>query len=626
MLLCTSDGRALSDINGLSFGSVMDWLFGLRYTNSGDARNVFVCYAFSRDNEFIFSSLPNDVKDKLFQAHRIRGQIDRIEYEQEKLENDLYHVAPDSYEHLELELFRGINKLALRELVEVKYKGFEIQLRNGKSLIIRKGKKQFTMYDVYGFFRKPLRDAYKEWLDDDIALLDRAERKLIDGLNVVEQLNQFAQIEARGVQALTTYLDTELQALGISLTRFHGAGALSSWMLSNAKAKTKNKETNQYHNYRYERQLGKDCFRAMLQSYYGGRAEQFKIGSFNEGVNVYDINSAYAHAVTFLPYMLHKPRYADAWLSEPFSVWYCEYDFSSVNPYFGYLPNREKRSNQTTYKVRGRGFFWQAEVAYILEHFPQCIEVGRGYYVPYERAPFADKIAEFYEWRKLLQQAKHPLDKVFKIALSSIYGKFCEGNGKGYYYNMFYAGFITSATRRKLLESTRGNEHNIICFLTDAIHSTVPLSLPVSNELGEYKHEVYERATYLDNGVYRLTRDGKEKTATRGFREFDFDGALNQFQEHFNYDGVSEFFIGHNLHSFAPIMYYDYLKLQGNTKRNEPLRTSARKFDGERIDISQTFIDSQLYRIASDLESGLYKRSWYKETDLARDTMDAKRI
>lgn len=622
VMLVASNGRSIRNAQGITFEQAMQFFFELRNTTQ---RAVFICYAFTRDLEFLFQSLSSDAKDKLFQSHRVRKQIDIFQYDLEQIESDLYRVEKDTQEFEQLDFERYVSQLALRDLSEVNHNGYALKIQGGKRLIITHEKRDFSLYDVFGFFRKSIYEAAQIWLGETNELL--RERPPLDIKDKFESLKQYALIEVDAIKRLTIKLDSELRKNGIQLSRFHGAGAVASWMLGKGKARTSDRKTTQYHNYRYRRQLSEGLYRAMMQAYYGGRAEQLKIGTFKQSVYVYDINSAYAYAASFLPYLLSKPKHVREWNNSPFSLWYCDYDFTKAGLYYGLLPNREMRTNFTTYKMRGRGFFWQPEVAFIAQHYPQCIDIQHGYTVDYKRAPFTDVILEMYELRKELELRKHPLAKVLKLALASIYGKFCQSRGKGFYYNMFYAGFITSVTRRQLLEAAFGNEQKVICFLTDAIHTTEPLAVKESLELGEYKRTDYIKGEYIDNGIYRLTNaQGQQKIATRGYRTLDFDKALEQMAQTRQYEALTEYFIGHNLYSLSPIMYYNYLQLQSDLRRNEPLESNARKYINTSADLRESFIDSIPYNRFAGLESGVFRAGLFKDADTAKDAIAAGRI
>jgi hypothetical protein len=598
--LHTSNGYTVTNPDGLTFSQAINFLFGLRHIKRKD--DVFICYAFQADNEYIFSQLPDSVKDKLFQSHEIREKIDDLENEVDELDYQLYTTDKDSENYELYDFERYVNKLSLKEFLDVTFDGFAIRLINGKLLTISQKGKRFILYDVYGFFRKTLADALHDWTGDTVTKTDCR----IDAVNLVK---------------LMTQLNTALLEQDINLSKFHGVTTVSSWLLSKTKAK------DEYHSYKRRRQFGGESYKAIMQAYYGGRVEQFKIGTFNENVNVYDINSAYAYACSLLPVMRRKPDFANEWRDETFSLWFCDYDFSSVNPYYGLLPNRDVGA-LIKYKVRGKGYFWQPEVKFLLEFYPECIRIERGLFIPYQKANFTQGIIDLYNLRLELQKRNHPLEKILKLALSAIYGKFCQRDGYGYYYNMMYAGFITSMTRAQMLRAAKGYEQSTICFLTDAIHCNT--DLPVSNDtnLGGWKKTTYSKAQYLDAGVYRLydTQGNLVKEKTKGFRTFNFDEALKELQEFRTYTALSEFFVGHNLHTFMPMRFREYLEVQKESKKTNPFESTVRLYNSLGIDFTENWCESKIIDEYAGRESASYKTRYYKESDLAKDSLMAERI
>lgn len=618
VLINTSIGRHIYNQDGISFDAAIDFLFGLRLRRK--PRTVFVCYAFQRDNEFLFSQLPKEIKDKLFQSYPVRKQQDELESELELIDYKYFsHKDKDSEDFEQLTFDRFVNRLSLKDLTEIQYNGYNIRLINGKLLTISKKGTRFILYDVYGFFRKPLYDVVKIWLQKDIKLLDTTSSASNAKFSVI--LNR-SNAETKYIEKLTTVLNESLVENGINLSRYHGVTTISSWLLSKTKAK------KEFHSYKHRTQLGGNLYKAVMQAYYGGRTEQFKIGTFKDGVNVFDINSAYAYAVLSLPVLTSLPIPVSEYHPEyPFAIWFCHYDFTKLDSYFGFLPNRDA-GNSVKYKQRGKGFFWSPEINYIVQNYPDCIEVLHGYYIPYHKAHFTKGVRELYKLRIKLQELSHPLEKIIKLALSAIYGKFCQQQ-KGYYYNMMYAGYITSLTRMKLLEATKNNEEKTICFLTDAIHTTSgTVNGTCSKIIGDYKHNTYSKGVYLDNGVYRLY-DGigdiaKEKT--KGFRQFNFDRALTELQDKRTYTALAEFFVGHNLYSFMPVKFQQYLKLQKESKQTNPFELSTRLFDSLGIDLTNEYCESKLLNTYSGRESGLYHSRYYKEADLAKDSLMANRV
>lgn len=612
----------LYDPGGIDFERAIQFLFNLVHQRKRRSGITFVCYAFSRDNEFIFSTMPRDLKDKLFQASSIKKQITELETENETLDEILYSANEMTDDFQRADFDRHVNGLTLKELHEVAFNGFHIHLINGKVLTIRKGKKSISIYDIFGFFKpKSLRATVKIWLDEDIPLLDRRTNNDPDE----ETMKARAMFESYYVAKLAMRLNDELEKEGIRLSRYHGASAISSHWLHKFNAK------DSYCAYRHRRQLSPELHKAIWQAYYGGRVEQFKIGTLKD-VNIYDINSAYAFACSFLPVLLKKPTFVSEWSDKPFSLWFCEYDFSRLNPYLGYLPHRDAY-NFTRYKMKGRGYFWQPEIIFMLANFPDCVEIKYGFDLEYEQAPFAKEIEYLYACRQRLQDTNNPLEKVFKLALASLYGKFAQHNGTARYYNLMYAGFITSFTRAQLLTAVRGYENETISFQTDAIHTSANLSVSLSGSLGEYKQTKYERVVYLDNGIYTgFDANGQTKVKTRGATTFDFDKAILEFNQTRAYSALNEFFIGHNIFTQHLFSGADYLEHYKTAKESSPLTTSrfaARVFELAGVggdDITDAYFDSRIVTADARRESSLFRRSNFLESNFALDTIEAGRV
>lgn len=612
VLINTSKGEALANPNGIDFDVAIDFLFSIftKYRHN-KIKPVFVSYGFAKDNEFIFSTASKELKDKLFQSVNIKRDLLKLEVEQEKTDTAIYKyllkdsidgwflrpnlTADELAEYKSLDFDKYVTYLSKKELLEVKTGGYEIALANGKFLTIKKNKRSFTIYDIFGFFKPDnLLISCQKWL----------------GIGKIEN-------ECESISALMAKLNDELEKQGIKLNRYHGSTTVTSWLLSKSNAK------KYYHAYRYGRQIADELNKATYQSYYGGRGEQHKLGTVYN-VNIYDINSAYAYASTFLPVLLSKPYFVKDYQEQPFSIWYCEYNFADINPYFGYLPNRNL-GNPTQYKLKGRGYFWFPEIQFILQNFPECVNIKQGYVWDYELAPFTDEINDFYNLRLKLQAENNPLEKVIKKALQSIYGKFCQHQGKGHFYNMFYAGFICSFVRRMLLDATSGFGQETICFLTDAIHTTAKLNIPVSNNLGEYKLESYDKVIYLDNGVYQCWNDGKViKTKHKGSKQFDFAASVNNLNEKQYYTADNNIFVGHNIFSMNQFQNAKYLQNIRLDKNINPLENVPRIFETKKVDFSSEFIDSKIVSLYGGKESAIYRHNEMNIGDFNLELMEVR--
>jgi len=244
-------------------------------------------------------------------------------------------------------------------------RGYKLTLANGKKLVIRKNKKSITFYDVYGFFRKSLKIAVKTWLGKNVDILDKDVFLQIKHLTKLEALQEYANLETQYITELASKLNNSLTENNINLSSYHGASAVSSWFLHKTKAK------DEFYNYKHKYQLSPELYKAHRQAYYGGRVEQFKIGTL-KNVNVYDINSAYASASLLLPQFLRKPTFTRNYKpNEIFSLWFCEYNFKNNDIYLGLLSYRNKIGNSITYRLQGKGFYYQPEIEFILKHYPK---------------------------------------------------------------------------------------------------------------------------------------------------------------------------------------------------------------------------------------------------------------
>lgn len=620
VLLNTSGGMRLFNPEGIELDEALDFLFKLRHLKKRQPI-VFVVYGFSRDNEFLFSLLERRLRDKLFQTVRIKEELGRLEFEQENLD-DAFYKAKDEADREAYDFERYVNSLAIQELLEVRYKDYKIKLANGKRLRITKGKQSITIYDIYGFFKpSSLRKAYRSFCDKDLPLLDRGQFSefLLSRDNELDAIKRYSDIEVSVIAELAISLNNRLLEVGINLTRYHGATAISSWFLGRTKAR------KEFHNYRYKRQLSAPLHDALHKSFFAGRAEQIKIGT-KTNVHVYDINSAYGFAAAMLPVMLRKPIYQKQYEDSPFSFWFCEFDFTKAGLNLGVLPFRDR--NTVYFPLIGKGYYWQPEIRFVLKKYPECIKIAHGYSLPYERANFAKEIINLYEMRLQMKREGNAAEKAIKLAIASLYGKFCQHNGRGNFYNLFYAGFITSIVRRMLLDAIQGHEDKIICFLTDCIHSTGPLPLPVSDQLGDWKHETYAKVRYLDNGIYECynEKDRPIKTKIKGFRHLRFDAAAFELQKRQSFSARSEFFVGHNVYTQHLFESARYLETIVVDKINRPLAGKARKFAYQSEDLLTELIDSLPVIGSLARESGPYQISGFKDADLALDTIEARRI
>lgn len=601
-----SSGATLFDSNGLTPASVLDFLYNLK---SKRDKSVLVGYGFAYALEFLFANLPEAVRDKLFQSYDYRILHEETESEIERYEDALFHATGE--EAQELRLFKEINELTLKDLADVRVDEWSVRYIAGKRLTIKRNKRSITIFDASGFFQQSLAKTLASWGLPDLYKIPVAEQnKLNVSRSYPRTQLEFATLQvAERIETLVTLLDNQLVANGIKLRSYHGATAITSAVLAKGKA------TDEYHSYRYRRQHNNQSWEAMVSSFYGGRIEQLQLGVANE-VYVYDINSAYASASLFLPKITRKPRFVKRFSGNPFSLWFCRFNSSGLlSPFPVRKPNKS-----IYYPESGAGWYWFSEVNHAINAGHQ-VDVEFGYEFPYRPASFPEEIKKLFLLRQQLKREGNALERTLKLSLAGLYGKFSQHQGKGRYYSLYYASFITAWIRTQLLEAVQGSEESVICLLTDAIHSTVPLNVKVSEDLGAFSEKRYDKGIYIDLGVYGLYRDNQlVKKATMGLRDVDFSSLATEFLESHRYTSSQELFIGHNLHALQPLRYNRYLGVQTETRIVEPLTQTGRVFDepqGELIRSSP--------RKGIVLPSGKYQPSRLRDITLAKEIIKMKR-
>lgn len=197
VLVNTSCGLSLFNENGLEYSEIIEFLFSLKKVRlNRKEKTVFVCFGFSRDNEFIFSAMNDETKDKLFQSHIVKKELHYLETEQERIDEVFYNADKESQDYQAADFEKYVNKLSQIELLEVKHKDYILDLASGKRLTIRKNKEAINIYDIYGFFKpNSLRKVAKLWLGEDISLLERLPLPLPE----IETLRIYSDIECKTI-------------------------------------------------------------------------------------------------------------------------------------------------------------------------------------------------------------------------------------------------------------------------------------------------------------------------------------------------------------------------------------------------------------------------------------------
>ena len=340
-------------------------------------------------------------------------------------------------------------------------------------------------------------------------------------------LREYNAAELRLMVRLAQALKAAFDAAGIPLTQFYGPGASATTFLGQIGAKAF-----------IERHQPPEVETAGRHAYFGGRIEVPIYGEIPGPLFRYDVKSAYPSAIVDLPNLTRGTWVRDKEYRPDltFSVYHVAWNLPGGRPFYPF-PWRSPEG-AIYFPPTGRAWVWHPEVAAALESsgFPKrSIRILDAWHFipedPTER-PFR-AVAEKYDWRKKLQAKNDPAERAIKLCLNSLYGKLAqsvsaagrfrasEGHArKPTYHQIEYAGYAASVCRAKVYRAAMQSPEAIVAFATDGILSLEPLDLPVSDKLGDWSAEQFQRATVVHAGVYRLQgTDGKWETHGRGFAD-----------------------------------------------------------------------------------------------------------
>lgn len=416
---------------------------------------------------------------------------------------------------------------------EITFYGYKLRYITKKFLIITKKGKRVYIYDISSFFQSSLLKTIeqmnlsltnheKEYLEKGKSL--RGENfKSMDVLEIIEYNKIECIVTERIADKLKDILlNAKMNSNSISFNlfpaRFYGAGAVAKKVLKilNFGVISNN-----------EKNLSEKIKKFIYSSYYGGRAEIFKIGSF-KNVYKYDINSAY-------PFVLSKLKkiknYKIKKINKEFSnynfidenIYYIETDFRNCdNELIGVLPFRRK-DGYIIYPQRVRGNYFGIECKYLNDLVKKCkfgsfkiysvLEINYSEELLFEEG-FIENI---YKKRLELKEKNDASQIAYKLILNSLYGKLAQQTGSAEFAVILYASFITAVTRSMILEQLFNNDcfGDLIQISTDGIFLTKKLNCKISKNLGEWSEDYYKKGIVLGSGVYGLYGD-KNIFALRG--------------------------------------------------------------------------------------------------------------
>ena len=403
----------------------------------------------------------------------------------------------------------------------IKWEGYRIEYYPGKWFTIRRGKTTARVFDVFGFFQTSFINACTEFLGSGDPLVEYiGAGKAARGTFQYDQMDEFVlpywRTELHLLVRLMESLRKDLHGAGIYPSSWHGPGAVANSVFKQFNIKWAKSECPPQVN------------RAAQYGYAGGRFELFKAGHYPHPVWEYDIRSAYPSVIAGLPDLsCGSWEYTHTFQSGSFGIWYVRYDSSKLlrsrlsgpEPLF-----YRDRYGGVSFPGNVEGWYWTPEVENAIAYNPATqILGGWVFHSDSTREPFAF-VREYYEKRAQWKREGNSAQRALKLALNSLYGKMAqrsgwqEGQPIPQWHQLEWAGYVTSATRAKLWQAILLAPSDIIATETDALFSSSPLNLPLSQSLGDWEETKFENITYIQSGLYyATTSDGEVLERYRGF-------------------------------------------------------------------------------------------------------------
>lgn len=471
VLLAASTGDFIRNPNGLTTQDCLDLLFRVEEENRSA---LHIGFGFGYDTNQILNSFTRrelcefDARTKIGRNYTWRGRI-KFKY----------------------------------------YPGKSLQITRGIS-----GEPDFVnirIDDTFHFFQRKFIDVVRSYFPELVSEIeDGKQNRASFNYRDIDEITRYCLAENKILVKIMDRLRGHFEDYGLFLRNWHGPGTVanSSMRLHQIKESMAN--------------TPKEVKHAAQYGYQGGRFELLRAGYYSDRVWQYDINSAYPSEIANLPSFKDGYwEYVTVYEPEVYGIWHISYcDRGTVREdYFNPFRARpfffRNRKGGISYPSRTENWYWQPEIDLWFEipgSNKEDFEIKEGWVwrTNNEEKPF-EWVKDRYLKRLELKKRGDGGERAIKLELNSLYGKMAQragwyqsGDKIPRYHQLEWAGFVTSATRAKLLRAYIQEPEAIIAFETDAIFSMVPLDLPLGEGLGEWTETSYDDILYIQSGFYYL--------------------------------------------------------------------------------------------------------------------------
>lgn len=412
--------------------------------------------------------------------------------------------------------------------------GYHIEFRARRSFGLHQPAldRGLMIWDIQTWFGGSLEEAIDEWqipIDTDDRLMikaGKASRRSFTTLHLKDgSLLAYTQSELGVTVELAEALLRALDAAGVHPARLDGPGGAATKLLGDHGIKG-----------HMQRRVPAGPARAALHAYAGGRQELVQYGYTNETVHHYDIHAAYPWALTQLPSLAGVKwvrRGTDEAVDSEWSIFRVRWSqprSHGVGRSAWYPFAWRDKDGGMYFPSAGETWVWGPELDAWEDSLNTCadfdcqVEVLDAWHLlPLDPAarPFG-WLASLHNERRSLEHVGAPSARVVKAAMNAIYGKLMQTvryrEQEPPYYQIEWAGLVTSYVRARLLAAAAQAPQAVIAFATDGLFTTRPLSgLDEGPGLGQWSHETLPGMLSVQSGVYCLPGDAGWQAFTRGY-------------------------------------------------------------------------------------------------------------
>lgn len=520
VLLCASTGEKIYNSKGLSTGECLGFLLDLAIKYP---RGIFIIFGGGYDATMWMRDLTYSQLKEVYEYKNVPNK-----HTVKIPKTSVYTIDGKSYVYgIDYLPRKYMSIVRFEVMIEPNKKKYFVYKRDTRGKKIRHG--AMTIWDTWGFFQSKFVSAVAEYgllenvKDAQFLANMKDARNQFDRLEI-KTITEYCFMEVRLLCQLMDKVKGYIGELGLKMTRWDGAGAVSSALMN-------------YHDIKLAK--GKDIPEgpalACLHALSGGRIELIQYGHSGQPIYDADINSAYPYELSKLPNMNGYWKESKS-IESGWSLIHIKWDLSSKRARFFPFFYRDE-DGCISYPTSGENWVHKPEYdAYlknreIYEGTVEILEVWNFFPDDPDARPFdfiPDLAAKRLIWKKQYkesgrkeggqhQMAKTGMNGIFGKTIQNV-GMYTDTDGKIHnppFFNLFWAGRVTAGTRAKVFDTACLDPASVVMFSTDGVFTTKKREVPYSNTLGEWELSSTPHMTFVQSGVYYSTDIEK----TRGFEK-----------------------------------------------------------------------------------------------------------